>query len=119
MPFPGGFAPGGGGGARLDLLADDGAQMLRFRQSSPCGEYVVPLMACGHVGPYFVASNTTPGFAFLTFCGAFHLQRVRKHLIFVLGGLTYLFSPPVVSANGMPKKTLFPWESVDPLISPC
>jgi hypothetical protein len=48
--------------------------MLRFKQSSPCWEYVVPVMACGQVAPYFVASSTSPFFSFLTSLGAFQLH---------------------------------------------
>lgn len=49
--------------------------MLRFKQSSSCWEYVVPVMACGHVAPYFVASSTSPFLSLLTSLGAFHLYR--------------------------------------------
>jgi hypothetical protein len=65
-----GFAPGV---ARRDLAPVLGTQMLRFKQSSPCCEYVVPEIACGQVGPYFVASRTSPFLSFLASLGAFHL----------------------------------------------
>lgn len=52
--------------------------MLRFKQSSPCCEYIVPLTACGHVGPYFVALKTSPFFNFSTSLGAFHLSYCQQ-----------------------------------------
>ena len=71
--WPGGFGGLWPGGGERGFFEVEGAHMLRFRQSSSCCVNDVPLIACGHVAPYCVASVTIPFLAFGTSCGALHL----------------------------------------------